>query len=78
MFGALATYRAANAQSPSGDVRLVMGPWSHGQWSRGDADRLGNAHFDVKTGPWYRDSVEFPFFLHHLNSTLALSAVAGS
>ena len=66
LFGALATYRAANAQSPAGDVRLVMGPWSHGQWSRGDADRLGDARFDAKTGPWYRDSVEFPFFLHHL------------
>ena len=71
LFGALATYRAANAQSPAGDVRLVMGPWSHGQWSRGDADRLGNARFDTKTGPWYRDSVEFPFFLHHLKGAPA-------
>ena len=71
LFGALATYRAANAQSPAGDVRLVMGPWSHGQWSRGDADRLGDARFDAKTGPWYRDSVEFPFFLHHLKGAPA-------
>ncbi|GJG86247.1 glutaryl-7-ACA acylase [Gemmatimonadetes bacterium T265] len=71
LFGALATYRAANAQSPRGDVRLVMGPWSHGQWSRGDADRLGNARFDAATGPWYRDSVEFPFFLHHLKGAPA-------
>ncbi|HEY0778124.1 MAG TPA: CocE/NonD family hydrolase [Gemmatirosa sp.] len=71
LFGALATYRAANAQSPGGDVRLVMGPWSHGQWSRGDADQLGDARFGAKTGPWYRDSVEFPFFLHHLKGAPA-------
>ncbi len=71
LFGALATYRAANAQSPNGDVRLVMGPWSHGQWSRGDGDRLGEARFDANTGPWYRDSVEFPFFMHHLKGTPA-------
>jgi putative CocE/NonD family hydrolase len=71
LFGALATYRASNAQSPGGDVRLVMGPWSHGQWSRGDGDRLGLARFDVKTGPWYRDSVEFPFFMHHLKGAPA-------
>ena len=71
LFGALATYRAANGQSPNGDVRLVMGPWSHGQWSRGDADRLGTARFDTKTGPWYRDSVEFPFFLHYLKGAPA-------
>lgn len=31
LFGALATYRVANAGNPAGDVRLVMGPWSHGQ-----------------------------------------------
>ncbi len=71
LFGALATYRAANGQSPGGDVRLVMGPWSHGQWSRGDADRLGLARFDAKTGPWYRDSVEFPFFMQHLKGAPA-------
>ena len=45
---------------------LVMGPWSHGSWSRGDGDTLGNLKFTEKTGPFYREQIEFPFFLQHL------------
>ena len=29
---------------------LVMGPWNHGGFSRGDGDRLGNVNFGSKTG----------------------------
>ena len=42
---------------------LVMGPWSHGSWARGDGDTLGNLKFTEKTGPFYREQIEFPFFL---------------
>ena len=45
---------------------LVMGPWVHGGWSRGDGDALGNVSFDAKTGEYYREKVEFPFFENHL------------
>jgi putative CocE/NonD family hydrolase len=45
---------------------LVMGPWSHGSWSRGNGDRLGNLRFTEKTGPFYRENIEFPFFLQYL------------
>ncbi len=45
---------------------LVMGPWSHGSWARGDGDTLGNLKFTEKTGPFYREQIEFPFFLQHL------------
>jgi hypothetical protein len=47
-------------------VTLVMGPWSHGGWARGDGDTLGNLRFVEKTGPFYREQIEFPFFLQHL------------
>lgn len=46
---------------------LVMGPWVHGGWNRGDADSLGQVKFNAKTGPYYREQIEFPFFQHHLN-----------
>ena len=29
---------------------LVMGPWTHGGFSRGDGDRVGNVNFGSKTG----------------------------
>jgi putative CocE/NonD family hydrolase len=45
---------------------LVMGPWVHGGWSRGDGDALGPVRFHVKTGPYYREKVELPFFEQHL------------
>jgi len=45
---------------------LVMGPWVHGGWSRGDGDRLGPVNFHAKTAAYYREKVELPFFEQHL------------
>ena len=44
----------------------MLGPWRHGGWSRGDGDSLGNLDFGQKTGVFYRDEIEFPFFMKHL------------
>jgi putative CocE/NonD family hydrolase len=52
--------------SPSTDNRVIVGPWSHGGWSRGDDDVLGTLRWKYKTGPFFRDSVEYPFFAHYL------------
>jgi uncharacterized protein len=58
---------AAIAQDGSAPAAtLVMGPWSHGSWGRGDGDALGNLKFAEKTGPFYREQIEFPFFLQYL------------
>ncbi|HEV8495731.1 MAG TPA: CocE/NonD family hydrolase [Gemmatimonadaceae bacterium] len=53
-------------QSPGADNHVIVGPWSHGGWSRGDDDVLGTLHWKYKTGPFFRDSVEYPFFAHYL------------
>ncbi len=53
-------------QSPGTRNTLVEGPWSHGGWSRGDGTSLGTLRWRYPTGPFYRDSVEYPFFAHHL------------
>lgn len=45
---------------------LVMGPWSHGGWSRGDGQRLGDLDFGSKTGEFYREHIELPFFVSNL------------
>ncbi len=66
LFGALETYKRIKAQNPGIDNRLVMGPWVHGGWSRGDGDQLGSARFGAKTSVTYRDTIEFPFFEHWL------------
>ena len=40
--------------TPPKTLMLVMGPWNHGGFSRGDGDRLGNVNFGSKTGLYYR------------------------
>jgi uncharacterized protein len=64
--GPFRTWRALRAQAPQTDVKLVIGPWEHGGWSRGDANTLGALTFGAPSGPYFRDSIEFPFFRQHL------------
>ncbi|MBW2529614.1 MAG: CocE/NonD family hydrolase [Deltaproteobacteria bacterium] len=66
LFGALATYRAFESQSPGADNRMVMGPWSHGGWSRETGDRHGDVSFGAKTSSYYQQEIELPFFRRHL------------
>ncbi|MBK9167953.1 MAG: CocE/NonD family hydrolase [Bryobacterales bacterium] len=66
LFGALETYRSVEKLSPGTFNVMVMGPWWHGQWARDDGAAMGNATFNQKTGPWYRENVEAPFFNYYL------------
>ena len=59
-------YNSIEKLSPGADNHVVVGPWSHGGWSRGDGDVLGTLRWAYKTGPFFRDSVEYPFFAHYL------------
>ncbi len=66
VYGPLAVYRAAEKQNPGAVNIIVEGPWSHGGWGREDGDRLHRVGFGSKTSQFFRDNIEFPFFLHHL------------
>ena len=66
LYGALQTYRHIERQNPGIYNVLVMGPWFHGGWARSDGDWLGTAFFGQKTGIWYRENFELPFFNHFL------------
>ncbi|MEX0676092.1 MAG: CocE/NonD family hydrolase [Pirellulales bacterium] len=66
LYGPLHIYRATEDQSPGAYNVLVMGPWAHGEWHRGDAERLGNVAFNQKSGVFYRNSIELPFLKHFL------------
>jgi len=59
-------YSGIEKLTPGADNHIIVGPWSHGGWSRGDDDALGTLHWKYKTGPFFRDSVEYPFFAHYL------------
>lgn len=67
LFGALETFKKVEANgAPAGGNTLVMGPWVHGGWARGDGDQLGDVNFNSKTSELYREQIEFPFFEYHL------------
>ncbi len=66
LFGALSVYKEIEKSSPGAYNILVMGPWSHGGWSRADGDALGAVRFDAKTSIFFREEIEFPFFNHFL------------
>jgi putative CocE/NonD family hydrolase len=66
LYGALQVYRATEKQNPGVFNMLVMGPWSHGGWSRASGDKLGRANFGAPTSEFYRAHIEFPFFEHYL------------
>lgn len=66
LFGALETYRWVERLNPGITNQLVMGPWTHGQWSGGDGEKVGDVSFRAKTSEHYRDKIELPFFRRHL------------
>ena len=60
-------FAASNDCDPGADNHIAIGPWSHGGWARGDGNAHGSLHWSTKTGPWFRDSIEAPFFMHYLD-----------
>ena len=45
---------------------LVVGPWNHGGWSRGDGQKLGRIEFGSATSAYYRREVLARFLAYHL------------
>jgi uncharacterized protein len=64
--GPLRTYQTIEQTSSGATNTIVMGPWTHGSWSRGAGDKVGPVTFGSNTSEWYREHVEFPFFAKHL------------
>ncbi len=66
-FGALHVFDALEKQNPASHKNmLVMGPWFHGGWERGDGRFFGDQDFGSKTSEWFRENVELPFFRYYL------------
>jgi uncharacterized protein len=66
-FGALHVYESVREQSPRTSNVLVVGPWSHGQWARGEGQGLGPLRFGSRTSQYFRDNIEFLFFEYYLH-----------
>jgi putative CocE/NonD family hydrolase len=64
--GPLRVYHAVEEKNAGTVNMLVMGPWRHGGWARDEGGRLGNLNFAVRTGEFFREQIQFPFFMHYL------------
>ena len=64
--GPVLTHAFMEDNDPPATNLLVLGPWTHGGWSRGNGDRVGNVSFGSNTSEYYREEIEFPFFEHFL------------
>ncbi|WP_144394772.1 CocE/NonD family hydrolase [Pleionea sediminis] len=76
LYGPLQTYKTMSRKNKEDHVKLVMGPWSHGQWNGEDTDNLGEAEFGFQTGEWFQENVLLPFFSQHLKGKDAKIATA--
>jgi putative CocE/NonD family hydrolase len=65
LFGALEVYKNVGRNSPKTNNYLVMGPWIHGGW-RSDGSKLGDVAFNSKTGDFFGEHIELPFFEYYL------------
>ncbi len=63
-YGPLATYRALERGDSAHLSYLVMGPWNHGGWRRGEPRRM--AVVDPGTSEGYLRDIEAPWFAHWL------------
>jgi len=65
-YGPFRMYRALIEKDPRNKTYFVIGPWLHGGYARMDGDTLGNISFGSKTGVYYREQIELPFFNYYL------------
>ncbi len=66
LYGPLNIYQSIEEKNPDVFNALVMGPWAHGGWMRGDGDHLGNVSFDTKASKFYAENIITPFFRYNL------------
>ncbi|GAB3456470.1 CocE/NonD family hydrolase [Massilia terrae] len=74
--GPFGIYNAVKKNNPATFSGLVMGPWVHGGWARGDGKSLGYVNFDSATSQYFRTQLQFPFFEEHLKGVKPAKQIA--
>ncbi len=65
-YGPIKIYELLERHDKANQNFLVVGPWNHGGWSRGDGQKLGRIDFGSATAAYYRRDVLARFLAHHL------------
>jgi uncharacterized protein len=64
--GSISTFESIQNHNPQNSVKLVVGPWSHGDWAWGRGTSLGALHFPQVSSDAFHEQIELPFFRHYL------------
>lgn len=65
-YGPVKIYEAAAKSDPQHRNYLVVGPWNHGGWARGDGKSLGKIEFGSNTAEYFREKIQAPWFAYWL------------
>ncbi|MEO8337271.1 MAG: CocE/NonD family hydrolase, partial [bacterium] len=65
-YGPVTIYRELEKHDAKNQNFMVVGPWRHGGWGSGPAQKLGKIDFGSPTGEYYRQKIQAPFFAHYL------------
>ena len=65
-YGPIKIYELLERHDSKKQNFLVIGPWNHGGWSRGEGSKLGPVDFGSPTAAHYRKNILAPFFAHYL------------
>ena len=65
-YGPIKIYELLERHDTAKQNFLVVGPWNHGGWSRGDGRKLGRIDFGSPTAEHYRRNIMAPFFAYYL------------
>ncbi len=65
-YGPIKIYELLERHDTNNQNFLVVGPWNHGGFSRGDGDKLDRIKFGSATGDYFRKNIRAPFLAHYL------------
>jgi putative CocE/NonD family hydrolase len=77
-YGPLRIYEVLEQNDDKKMNFLVVGPWNHGGWNRGDGSRLGIISFDSPTGQYFREKIQAPWFAFFLKDRGELPTIGAT
>jgi putative CocE/NonD family hydrolase len=67
LYGPLTIYKTIERTSPKAQNSIIMGPWTHGGWSREQGRQVVNdIYYGDSISTYFQEQIEAPFFAYHL------------
>jgi putative CocE/NonD family hydrolase len=67
LYGPLTIYKTIERTSPKAQNSIIMGPWTHGDWSRERGQQTVNhVYYGDSISTYFQKEIEAPFFAYHL------------